>query len=66
MVYEDDSEIMIDGLVLPGLVKSLEVSTAAEIEEQEVVLLMDRFGYAKTVDLSVYVRNKDAADSENK
>ena len=36
MVYEDDSEIMIDGLVLPGLVKSLEVSTAAEIEEQEV------------------------------
>lgn len=36
MVYEDDSEIMIDGIILPGLVKSLEVSTAAEIEEQEV------------------------------
>lgn len=37
-----------------------------KIEEQEVVFLMDRFGYAKTVDLSVYERNKDAADSENK
>ena len=31
-----------------------------------VVLLMDRFGYVKTVDNSVYERNKEAADSENK
>src|SRR5699024_9170411 len=37
-----------------------------KIEEQEVVFLMDRFGYAKTVDLSVYERNKEAADSENR
>ena len=37
-----------------------------KIEEQEVVFLMDRFGYAKTIDLSVYERNKEAADSENK
>ncbi len=37
-----------------------------KIEEQEVVFLMDRFGYAKTVDPSVYERNKEAADSENK
>ena len=37
-----------------------------KIEEQEVVFLMDRFGYSKTVDVSVYERNKDAADSENK
>ena len=37
-----------------------------KIEEQEVVFLMDRFGYAKTVDVSVYERNKEAADSENK
>ena len=37
-----------------------------KIEEQEVVLLMDRFGYARTVDPSVYERNKEAADSENK
>ena len=27
---------------------------------------MDRFGYAKTVDVSVYERNKEAADSENR
>ncbi len=36
MVYADDSEIMIDGIILPGLIKSLEVTTAAEVEEQEV------------------------------
>ena len=36
-----------------------------KIEEQEVVFLMDRFGYAKTVDTSVYERNREAADSEN-
>lgn len=37
-----------------------------KIEEQEVVFLMDRFGYAKTVDVAVYERNKEAADQENK
>ncbi len=37
-----------------------------EIEETEVVFLMDRFGYAKTVDLSVYERNKEAADTESR
>lgn len=37
-----------------------------KIEEQEVVFLMDRFGYAKVVDLSVYERNKEAADAEHK
>lgn len=37
-----------------------------KIEEQEVVFLMDRFGYAKTVDTAVYERNKEAADQENK
>lgn len=37
-----------------------------KIKEQEVVFLMDRFGYAKTVDISVYDRNKEAADKENK
>lgn len=37
-----------------------------KIEEQEVVFLMDRFGYARTVDTAVYERNKEAADSENK
>ena len=37
-----------------------------KIEEQDAVFLMDRFGYAKTVDVSVYERNREAADSENR
>ncbi len=37
-----------------------------KIEEQDVVFLMDRFGYARCVDFATYERNKEAADSENK
>ena len=37
-----------------------------KIEEMEVMFLMDRFGYAKTVDMATYERNKEAADSENR
>ena len=37
-----------------------------EIEEMEVVFLMDRFGYAKTIDTATYERNREAADGENK
>ena len=37
-----------------------------KIGEQEIIFLMDRFGYAKTVDPATYERNKEAADSENK
>lgn len=37
-----------------------------KMEEMEVVFLMDRFGYAKTIDLTTYERNKEAADAENK
>ena len=37
-----------------------------KIEEQDVVFLMDRFGYAKTVDPSIYERNKETADAENR
>ena len=37
-----------------------------KIEEAPVVVLMDRFGYTRTVDASVYEKNKAAADSENK
>ncbi|HJA44084.1 MAG TPA: DNA topoisomerase, partial [Candidatus Dorea stercoravium] len=33
-----------------------------KIEEQEVVFLMDRFGYARCVDTSTYERNREAAD----
>ncbi|MEG0190034.1 MAG: DNA topoisomerase (ATP-hydrolyzing) [Lachnospiraceae bacterium] len=37
-----------------------------KVEEQEVVFLMDRFGYAKTIDIALYERNKEVADGENK
>ncbi len=37
-----------------------------KIEEQEVVFLMDRFGYARTVDAAAYERNKEAAEQESK
>lgn len=37
-----------------------------EIEEMDVVFLMDRFGYARTIDMVTYERNREAADSENK
>lgn len=40
------------------------VVAAKKIEEQDVVFLMDRFGYAKIVDVSVYERNKEAANAE--
>ena len=37
-----------------------------KIEEMDVVFLMDRFGYAKTIDTSIYERNKETVDSENR
>ncbi len=37
-----------------------------ELEEMDIVFLMDRFGYAKTIDQATYERNKEAADTENK
>ena len=37
-----------------------------KIEEMPVMFLMDRFGYARIIDMSVYERNKEAADSENR
>ncbi len=42
------------------------VVTEKAIEERDVVFLMDRFGYAKTIDPSVYERNKETADAENR
>ena len=37
-----------------------------KIEEKEVVFLMDRFGYGKTIDTSAYEKNKDTIDEEFK
>ena len=49
-------------------IDNLEEAVVAEkkIEEMDVVFLMDRFGYAKTIDLATYERNKEAADAENR
>lgn len=35
-------------------------------EEMDIMFLMDRFGYCKTVDLSTYERNKEAAHADFK
>ncbi len=50
------------------VIANLEEAVVEEkkIEEMDVVFLMDRFGYAKTVDVSAYERNKEAADAENR
>lgn len=50
------------------VIDNLEAAVVEEkkIEEMDVMFLMDRFGYAKTIDLSAYERNKEAADSENR
>ena len=36
------------------------------IEETDQVVLIDRFGYARGIDMPTYERNKEAADSESK
>ncbi|MCD7746478.1 MAG: DNA topoisomerase 4 subunit A [Lachnospiraceae bacterium] len=36
------------------------------IEELPVIFLMDRFGYVRSMDESVYERNKEAADTESR
>lgn len=37
-----------------------------QVEEMDIVFLMDRFGYARTIDLQTYERNKDTVHAENK
>ena len=37
-----------------------------KIEEMDLMLLMDRFGYIKTIDLPTYERNKEAVHQENR
>ncbi|MCQ2535713.1 MAG: DNA topoisomerase 4 subunit A [Lachnospiraceae bacterium] len=37
-----------------------------KIEKMDVVVLIDRFGYARSVDVPTYERNKDAAEAESK
>ncbi len=37
-----------------------------KVPEQEVMFIMDRFGYAKTIDMAAYDRNREAVHAENK
>jgi len=37
-----------------------------KMEEMEVIFLMDRFGYTKTIDVSTYDRNKETVHADNK
>ena len=50
------------------VIDNLEEAVVEEkkLEEMDVVFLMDRFGYAKTIDTATYERNKEAADTENR
>lgn len=57
--YAVERKTVIDNLEEAVIVKK-------KIEVQDVVFLMDRFGYAKTIDKSVYERNKETADAENR
>lgn len=74
--YDSMSQVIIDeldavkkeyGRKRRTIVENAEEAVFEEkkIEEQEVVLLMDRFGYARTIDTAVYERNQEAADAEN-
>jgi DNA gyrase subunit A len=53
--------------------RKTQITTASEavyvekkVEEMDIVFLMDRFGYVKTIDTATYERNKEAAEAENK
>ena len=50
------------------VIDNLEEAVVEEkkIEEMDVVFLMDRFGYAKTIYTNIYERNKETVDSENR
>ena len=37
-----------------------------KVPEQEVMFIMDRFGYAKTIDMAAYERNKEAVHNDYK
>jgi DNA gyrase subunit A len=56
-----------------GRARRTEIDNVAEavveepkLEELDVAVLIDRFGYAKAVDLPTYERNREAADAENR
>ncbi len=59
MRFSDKRKTKIDNLEEAVFVEN-------KIEEMDVYFLMDRFGYAKTIDVATYERNRETADAENK
>ncbi len=57
--YGRERKTVIDNLAEAVVIEKKE-------EEKEVVFVMDRFGYAKTIDPSVYEKNKKTVDTENR
>ncbi|MBR6770745.1 MAG: DNA topoisomerase 4 subunit A [Lachnospiraceae bacterium] len=37
-----------------------------KLEEMDIMCLVDRFGYVRTIDMAAYERNREAAETENK
>ena len=68
--YDSMAAVIIDELKAVkkefGKKRLTAIENAAEAVYEEVVFLMDRFGYARTIDKAAYERNKETADSENK
>ena len=56
------------GIPRKTAIHNLKEAVVAEkkIEEKDIVFLMDRFGYVRTIDVSTYERNRETVESENK
>lgn len=69
-VIKKDLQMIKKEYALPRRTQIIDAKEAVyeekKIEEQEVMFIMDRFGYAKTIDMSAYERNKEAVHKENK
>ncbi len=57
--YDSPRKTVIDNLAEAVVVEK-------PVEEHDVMFLMDRFGYAKTVEMATFDRNRDAIEAENK
>jgi len=71
------SQVIIDGMETlkaefarprRTVIEDAEEAVFEEVKAEviDIMFLMDRFGYAKTIDMVTYERNREAADSENK
>ena len=61
VIYQaiEDVEAAMKGMLDP-------VFEEKKIPEMEVMFIMDRFGYARTIDMAAFERNKEAVFNENK